>query len=297
MKKLAFIGNSEPPEKLLEIFRKFTPGNSGVWKNLQGVDNYKDADYFAVIDYLPPSVQVDESKCIFLGAHPETMQAYRNMDSYKGLKMYDARKTFGFGEWWIKYDYDYLSKLQPPAKTKNLACIVSDANTQPYHKKRRDFLERFCDKHGDKIDVYGRITPWGSIKNSYKGACGSLDPRGAAATGGNDHMSGKESVYEQYKYVIEFDATGKYYFSERVFDSLLLWAMPFYWGGENLHDFIPYDSFRYLNIDGDGQDVLLFLSDPLLYEKSLPDIAQARNVLLNRYHIWARTHEAIFGES
>lgn len=299
MKKIAFVGNSEPPKRLLEIFRKFTPNKSGIWGQLQGVDNYKDADYFGVIDWLPSEIrnQVDENKCIFLGAHPETMHAYKDMSNYKGLKMYDCKNSFGFGEWWIKYDYDYLINLQPIQKTKSLTSIVSDANSQEYHRKRREYLERFCNKYSSKIDLYGRIKPWGSLINCYKGACGSLDPRGSAATGGqNDHMSGKENVYETYNFAIEFDATGKHYFSERVFDCLLLWCMPIYWGGENLHLYIPKESFMYLDINGDGSDFINKL-DKNLYEKSLPYIAEARNLLLNKYHIWARCHEAIFGVS
>lgn len=290
MKNIAFIGNSESPAKLLELFRPFTPGCSGVWGQLKGVPHYKEADYFAVIDYLPPGLGVDESKCIFLGAHPETMQAYKNMDNYKGFKMYDCKNTFGFGEWWLKYDYDYLTALKPMTKPKNLACIMSDANSQSYHTKRRDYLEKFCNNYGKEIDVYGRIKPWGSIIPSYKSHCGSANP-GAEA---NDHMSGKESVYETYKYALEFDATGKYYFSERIFDCLLLWCMPVYWGGESLHTFIPGESFKYLNIDGDGTDVIAALHSDL-YEKSLPAISKARDLLLNKYHVWARTHEAIFG--
>lgn len=294
MKNIAFIGNSQSPDKLLELFKTFTPNRSGIWGQLKGVDNYKDADYFGVIDYLPDNIrhQVDEHKCVFLGAHPESMQAYRNMDHYKGLAMFDCAKTFGFGEWWIKYDYDYLSALKPMQKTKELACIMSNADPHPYHKKRRAYLERFCDNYGKQIDVYGRIKPWGSIMDSYKGHCGVLQP-GAKE---NDHMSGKESVYETYKYALEFDATGKCYFSERIFDCLLLWCMPMYWGGQSLHEFIGARSFKYLDIKEDGTDVITCV-DSNLYEVAIPHITEARNLLLNHLQVWARIHTIIFGRN
>ncbi len=293
MKKLAFIGNSEPPAKLLELFRKMTPGQSGIWGQLQGVDNYEEADYFAVIDYLPNHLigKIDESKCVFLGAHPETMSAYRNMDCYNGLRMYDCKKEFGFGEYWIKYDYDYLTALQPIQKTKQLGCIMSDARTQSYHRARLEWLERYTNQANiGEFDLHGRIVPFtDNMKKYYKGACGSYDPRGAAASGGNNHMIGKEEVYESHKFMVEFDAPGANYFSERVFDCLLLWAVPIYWGGR-LRGHLPHQSFIELDINGNGQE-LARVDD---YDMRVKYIAEARDLLLNQYQIWPRVHHAIF---
>ena len=297
MKKIAFIGNSEPPERLLELFRKMTPNNSGIWKNLVGVDNYREAEVFGVIDSVPAGLGIDETKCVFLGAHPESMHAYRDMSRYRGIKMYDCKETFGFGEWWLKYDYDYLSALKPMRKPKQIGAIVSDATSQDYHKKRIAWLQRFTDRPDlISFDLYGRIKPRTvNMQKFYKGPCGSYDPRGHASSGGNDHMCGKEEVYEEHVYMIEFDATGANYFSERVFDCLLLWAMPIYWGGAGLHKYIPAESFRYLDIGGSGDDVKAILNEHP-YDKALPYIAKARDLLLNKYQIWARCHEAIFGE-
>lgn len=293
MKKLAFIGNSEPPAKLLRLFSKFTPNRSEIWGELKGVDNYKDADYFAVIDVLPDHLrsQVDERKCVFLGAHPESMHAYQDMSKFNGIKMYDCRHIFGYGEWWLKYDYDYLMGLQPPNKINDLCCIMSDANSQIYHKIRRNYIEKFCHNHPNKLNLHGRIKPWGILKEAYKGRCGSNNE---SADNGNDHMSGKEEVYANHKYAIEFDAIGENYFSERIFDCLLMWCMPLYWGGKNLHKYIPKESFSYLSLNSYGNDVRDVI-DSNIYEKALPLIAEARQILLNKLQIWPRTHEAIFG--
>lgn len=294
MKKIAFIGNSEPPAKLLDLFKKMTPGCSGEWGELKGVDNYKDADYFGVIDYLPSGLGIDESKCVFLGAHPPGMQAYKDMSNYKGLKMYDCKNTFGFGEWWLKYDYDYISNLKPMEKANQLGCIMSNADSQPYHKARLNWLRFFVDNNLDTFNLYGRIIPFtDNMKKYYRGVCGSYDPRGAATSGGNDHMSGKEEVYETHKYMIEFDAPGEFYFSERVFDCLFLWAVPVYWGCRNLNNFLPEKSFISLDITGDGSD---FISLKDNYEERLPAITQARELLLNEYQLWPRIHQAIFGK-
>ena len=294
MNKLAFVGNSEPPAKLLELFRKQTPGNSGCWGNLQGIDNYEQADYFGVIDVIPNDLRnrIREDKCVFLGAHPETMQAYRDMSSYKGIKMYDLKYNSGFLEWWIKYDYDMIKALQPPTKTEVLGAIVSNARTQVYHTKRLDFLERFC-YNVDKFNLYGRINPTGSLIKHYKYACGSIDARGASASGGNDHMSGKEEVYLQHKYMIEFDATGEHYFSERVLDCLFLWSLPIYWGGNALPKYLPEGSYFLLDINGNGDDIKSLIKTDF-YERNIDNIAKARNILLDELQLWPRIHQAIY---
>lgn len=298
MKKIAFVGNGEPPSKLLEIFKKQTPGRSGVWGELQGVDNYRDADYYMVIDWLPADSGIDSKKCIFLGAHPETVRPYRDMSGYTGLKMFDCKKTFGFGEWWLNLDYDYLKALQPPQKTKQLGCIMSNADNDKSHILRRAWLDRFTSKIDStetEFNLYGRINPFTSpMKKYYHGALGSSNPHGAASTGGNDHMSGKEQVYLDHKYMLEFDNIGEYYFSERIFDSILLYAMPIYWGGRRLHQYIGENSFKYLNIEGDGNDVL-DIANSDFYERHIDDLAKARNILLDELQLWPRTHEAIFG--
>jgi hypothetical protein len=295
MKKLAFIGNSEPPSKLLEIWRKQTPGRSGIWGQLEGIANYKDADYFMVVDVLPSGLGIDPKKCIFLGAHPPGMKPYADMSNYTCLAKADCKDMVGFLEWWIKYDYDYLKALQAPTKTKLLGAVMSNADTMPHHKSRKDWLKRFCQRDNLDFNLHGRIQPDNKqIARYYRGACGSWDPRGAAASGGNDHMSGKEQFYLDHKYVFEFDAVGRHYFSERILDSMLLWAMPLYWGGEGMHEVLPPESFRYLNINGDGQDMLDIVNSGF-YEQHIGDLTKARDILLDELQLWPRTHKLIFG--
>lgn len=303
MKKIAFVGNGEPPAKLLEIFKKMTPGRSGTWGELQGTDNYKDADYFMVIDWLPSDSGIDPKKCIFLNAHPETVRPYRDMSGYQCFAKIDAKEGLGFLEWWLSYDYDYLKALEPPTKFKRLGCIMSNADNDKSHILRRQWLKRFCGKlqtnnhpiyFNQQFDLYGRIIPeTQAIKNYYKNPLGSSSPQGAAATGGkNDHMSGKEQVYLEYKYMIEFDNIGSHYFSERVLDCMLLWAIPLYWGG-NL-DVLPCGSFHYIDINGDGEDVLK-ISNSDFYERNIENLAKAREILLDELQIWPKCHKIIFG--
>jgi len=290
MKKLAFIGNSEQPQKLLDTFRKMTPGRSGVWGNLVGTGNLDEADCYAVIDKLTSDYShIPENKCVFLGAHPETLKYYQDMDGFNALAKFDCKHTLGFLEWWITYDYDYLSKLQPMPKTKLLGTIVSNSSSDDSHRVRREFLERMCSQNPGILDIYGRIRPFGSLVSHYKGACGQYSVQHAG-----DYWSGKEPVYEQYKYMLEFDNVGEHYFSERILDCMLLWAMPIYWGGRGVHKVLPATSFKYLDINGHGDDVRNIINSRF-YEEHLPELSEARHILLNEVQVWPKVHKAIFG--
>ncbi len=290
MAKLAFMGNGRYPKELLETLRKMTPGRLGVWGQLTGTDNIDEADYFAVIDRKPQGLEyIPDNKCVYLGAHPETMPGqYQNMDSTQAFAKFDCRHTIGFLETWISYSYDYLLKLQPMPKTRLLGAIVSNSHSDHSHTIRKLFLERMCTVNPGVLDIYGRIVPWGSLTAHYKGVCGQVNKSQG------DYWSGKEPVYEQYKYMIEFDNIGENYFSERVLDCLLLWAMPIYWGGKGVHRVLPDNSFRYFNIEGNGYDVIDIIKSGF-YEQHIQDIAKARDILLNEQQIWPKCHKAIFG--
>jgi hypothetical protein len=282
MRKIAFLGNGETPARLLQLFSRMTPGCHGIWQDLQGVEDVSEADYVVAIDRFPARPDVPVSKRILLGAHPEGVINHNAMHGEEAFKIVSMANTFGFGEWWIKHDYDYLSRLEPPFKTAQLGAIVSDSNTVSAHRLRRAFLERFCRYHPGVLDLYGRIKPWGALTSYY---CG---PLGQASSSGGQYWFGKEPVYKRYRYMLEFDVVGEHYFSERVFDCLLLWALPIYSGGAGISRYLPEESFRRLVLTGNGDEVAEWAKDDTCYVSSLPAIAEARDILLNKLQLWPR---------
>jgi hypothetical protein len=293
MKSLAFIGNGEPPAVLFNMWRKQTPGRSGVWGQLRGVDNYKEADIFAVIDKLPGGCDVDPSRCVFLGAHPPGAASYADMRNQPCLAKADCRETVGFLEWWIDHDYDFLQALEPPAKPKPLVCIISGNKTNNSHQSRLSWLNRFTSRSEElPLDLYGRIKPvTARMQRYFRGELGNWD-----GSRGGGHMAGKEHAYLEHKYAIEFDVLGEHYFSERVLDSMLLWSMPIYWGCPRLEQYLPVGSFRRLDIDGNGNDVLEILASDH-YEQNIGELREARRVLLDELQLWPRVHKLVFGQS
>lgn len=277
--KVCFIYNPWPNEKTLDLYRKMTPKSSGVWKDLVAVTDQRDADWCVVVDDTDRPMNNDRT--LYVGAHPYIAgyEGYRDLSRFP--HKLDLKDTFGFGEWWLKYDWDYLNELEPPEKDKNCCWIISDS-VGGFGRERRKQLAR---EMNGLIDVYGRISGVGA------GILGSKNQDGG------DHMCGKEDVLRRYRYSVEVDVgPTRNYFSERVFDSLLMWCMPLVWGGTNLEEYLPKDCFRYIDIYGTGKDILEICKTDVR-EKNLNAIREARNLLLNKYNIFARAYEYIKANS
>lgn len=303
---VCFFQGDLKPADLLKTFRKMTPGGTGVWKDMIGVPNPVLADYFVVIDYT--TIQHEKflvpERTIYLGAHPTSCEGYHCFDGKSALSKFDCRDTFGFGEWWINFDYDYLTNLLPMDKTVNLSSIISNQRYYDYHQRRVEFLKEYCTRYPSTINIHGR---WScapgeeEIQKHYKGVCGVPD---YAPNYLNSYWGGKEGVLSNSRYVLEFDMgaspkQGKCenYFSERLFDDMLLWCMPLYYGGTNLEKYLPRESFEYVDIfnDQNAAHSIFAISNSNLRERNLRAIAEARDLLLNKYQIWPRVYDAIKG--
>ena len=267
--KVCFIYSPETNERFLEIIRKMTPDRSGKWKDMEATINLDEADWFVVIDDTP--LNLPEERTLYICAHPYIKGYSGYKDQSKHKHKLDLRDTFGFGEWWLNYDYDYLTNLKKPEKTKETCFILSNAEGD-YGRTQRKLFAKHLEQQG--INVYGRI------KGVGKGELGINDK--------NNYWFGKEEVLRQHKYSIEIDIGHTLnYFSERVFDSLLMWCKPLYWGSTNVEQYLPKDSFQYIDIYADRLPEL----QPINYLA----IKEARDLLLNKYQLWPRVYNFICG--
>jgi len=300
MIKVFFTQTEHSSEYTLKMLSKMTPNRSGKWKNLIGTTNIDEADFIVVIDYTVQKIPKNKP-VIYLGAHPTVCKGYQNYDNKEAFAKFDCRNTVGFIEWWLKDDYDALMAMKLPKKTKDLSCIISNQRVYDYHRKRIEFLKEFCEKFPDRIDIYGRIKPKkeeGVILKSFKGVVGK-DTNVSNYL--NSYWYGKKNALESYRYSLEFDMGNSpemgndcfYYFSERLVDSLLMWCMPIYYGGTQIHKFLPINSFRYLNLFKDTPEYVIKIINSNFREDHLKDIEKARYLILNELQIWARVWRAI----
>ena len=291
--KVCILQTEWPNDKVLRHYAKMTSGRKGIWKDMIGVTSINEADYVAVIDYT--TQDIGKKPAVYLGAHPLGMAGYRGFENApNAIAKYDLRHTFGFGEWWLEEDYDTLSALDNPIKTKTLSCILSDKTINPGHKQRIKFVEGFCAKYSKRLDLYGRINPKRDsiLYDSYRGILG-FDRRHLNYA---EHFNcGKTSALLPYEYTLEFDDewSSRCYFSERVFDDLLLWCMPIYSGGLDIGKFIPENSIVPFNRGTTQPEEIIEIIDSGFRDKHIEDIREARHLLLNKYQVWARVYSGI----
>ena len=292
--KVCFLSwHFQSPELFLQTLLKMTPNRSGKWQNMEAVTDPFKADFCCVFDgYSGP---MPEDRVIYFGQHPDCCkQSFRRWGDKKALLRLPLDKFLNPGEWWISHDYDTLIALQPPAKTKKAICAITYQTHNPMYAQRPLFMAEYFKNYTD-IDLYGRpqerFQADPVLRGVYKGCLGFDKPDGKIG----QHLVGKDVLID-YRYSVEFDVgpTNNFYFSERFYDALLLWAMPIYFGSESVHIFIPYGSFLYFDAFR-CQDIHRINSviNSDVREQSLPLITQARELLLNKYQTWPYVYDVV----
>lgn len=292
--RICFLQTEWKNDVLLKHLSKMTPNRSGKWKNMEATADINKADVIVVIDYT--SQELPKGKpVIYIGGHPTVCPGHQSFKDKECIASFNSDTELGFIEWWLKDDYDTLSAMKSPEKTKDLSCILSNQRTYDYHRKRIEFMTEFCNQYPGKVDIYGRIKPQKGEESLLKHFKGELGENIAFS-----HWYGKKAALAPYRYSLEFDMGSspdmgvcRHYFSERLVDSLLMWCMPFYYGGINTGDYIPgvipIDPFM------DSPEYILNIVNSNEREHNIDKIAEARNLLLNRWQIWPRIYNVIKG--
>jgi len=290
MIKVCFVSwHFKDTATFLKNIIKMTPQKSGKWKDMVAVTNPDEADFCAVFD--GTNIKVPFDRTLFFGEHPDCLQSYREWEDIECLGKFPLKQYLNPGEWWLEYDYDYLMNLKPPQKHKNLLCVFTAHTHTAMYVKRKNFVANFCEQYSD-IDLFGRpsanFTNDVVLKKYYKGVLGKTNPENVTG----DHQLGKEILVD-YKYSLEFDVgPTQNYISERFYDAMLLWCMPFYFGSNNVDKYLPKKSFRYIDMEK-GADQITKAIKNNYYEQNIDEIAKARDLLLNKYQIWPYVHDVI----
>ncbi len=96
----------------------------------------------------------------------------------------------------------------------------------------------------------------------------------------------KEKGIQDYKYSIAIEnSSQENYFTEKIIDCLLLWSMPIYWGCPNISNFFPEHSFYEIELEK-PQEIHSIIERPI-EKKNIEAMKEARNLILNKYNIWA----------
>ncbi len=168
------------------------------------------------------------------------------------------------------YDYDFLKGYDTiPDKNIVLASINSNMNDLPGHKLRADFVTAMCDNNVN-FDLYG-TSNWAKFKQ-YKGPT----------------IFGKWPIYSKAKYVLAIEnEISPLYWTEKFTDAILCYSMPIYYGSDKISDYFPEGSYIPLDINKKSAiDELKSIINSDYYEKNLPALIEARNLILNKHNLF-----------
>lgn len=163
--------------------------------------------------------------------------------------------------------YDALRNSKLPQKTREMSIIVSNKTFSAGHLKRFHFVRKLKQRYGDRIDFFGK---------DFKPVVDKWD------------------ALAPYKYTIAIEnSSERFYFTEKIMDGFLAGCHVVYNGCTNIGDYFPQPAMTRLDID--DFEAACRTIDGLLnsdtYEKSVPDIVNARQRTLDDYnflHIIAR---------
>ena len=298
MIKIAFLSwHFATPQIFLDSIIKMTPGRSGIWKNIQATVNLKEADYYFIMDGYNEILPDAENKAIYFCEHPETPASpgHKTFSGKPALVKLFLHKYLNPGEWWISYDYDYLSALVlPPTKTKKLFVAHTYQTHHDMYHARAKFTAEFIRQYGGfEFDLYGRprekFEADELLMRRYKGVLG-IEKYDALK---GEHIIGKDAIAD-YEYSIEYDVGPcENYFSERFYDALLLWTTPIYFGCQNIEKYIPHKNKAYYMFNQHELTDTNHVYDCIQQPKYWAEIAEVRDLLLNKYQMWAYCHDVV----
>ncbi|MBD1934718.1 MULTISPECIES: glycosyltransferase family 10 domain-containing protein [Cyanophyceae] len=170
--------------------------------------------------------------------------------------------------WYHQNSFRELNEMKPPEKVKICSWITSGISRSANHRKRLEFM-KLLKSSEVKFDLYGRDLPdWAN---------------------GQGVVNNKWYVMAPYYYnlAIENYAENDWYVSEKLWDCLLAWCLPIYYGGSAADKLLPPGSFiRLPSLDEKGLEVIKEItSTPDYWYAARDAIAEARQIILHKLNL------------
>lgn len=268
-------------KELTRLYKTLSPNCHGKWGNIQISNNLNECEYVLISDQSDEDIPLNK-KVIFFGREPYIIGRYNYTKTNLHLSFHHEQgQTWLPQTWWLNLSYDQLIELKAEHINKNkfISAIDSGKVLTPNHKLRVDTIYKLNTICQSKFDIYGYI-------------CNKMN--GNNIKGTLPHRS-KESGLLNYKFNLCIEnCNTDYYFSEKFIDPLLCWTMPVYFGCNKISNFFPKGS--YYAINPSNKDYINEINDLInsdYYEKNIPNIKKARDLILNQYNLLPTLHRAL----
>jgi hypothetical protein len=277
-------------------FFRQTPGEKSVWGNYEFFENIEvdECDFWVVYDTIltettvncpkehtliitgePPSVK--QYKAAYLAqfatvvtchrelSHPRVFLSHPAQPWHVGRRVQNGVST-GFTK-----NYDELASAPFVSKERQISVITSNKTITSGHRKRIEFVNALKNHFGERIEVFGR---------------------------GIRDVEDKWDAIAPYKYhVVLENSSFPDYWTEKLTDSFLAGAFPFYYGCPNLSDYFQENSYRPIDVHDSAAAINVIeraLSEGV-YEKHQADLVRAKVAVLNKYNLYALIAEICDG--
>lgn len=172
--------------------------------------------------------------------------------------------------WYHQNSFRELNEMEAPTKERFCSWITSGINRSENHQRRLDFL-KLMQEEGVEFDLYGRNLPkWSKSKGEL-----------------NNKWRGMAPYY--YNLAVENYVENDLYVSEKLWDSLLAWCLPIYYGGPAADKLLPKGSFlRLPSMDEKGLKYIQEVTaTPDAWHEAKEAIAEARQIILHELNLLA----------
>jgi len=275
--RLFFYGQNRQPEQLL----RQTPQGKGIWKNVRFLleDSPDPFDFLVVFGSGHPMIResINPENTLFIGSEPPAIKTYpkgylaqfasvisSDPDAqHPNLKLSQQGYPWfcGLSDDHIKL-YDAYRSEPLPDKTKLMSVVCSSKSKKEGHRKRFEFVKQLKEIFGDDLDLYGN---------------------------GQNFVPDKADAIRPYKYHITIEnSESPDYWSEKLADSYLEGAFPFYTGCPNISDYFSEDAYLPINLD-DLDATVATIKKAIKnqrYEQSLNALHTAKFQILDEYNLF-----------
>lgn len=284
---------------------KQTPNHFGVWGNIQILATAQQPDYLLLYQYDFPKPQakqpwwklgtnntpqkevidlerrygISKERIIFLLREPPLEEVIeKNKINYQLATQHcgyvsgpdDDAPTPDYmpAIWYVGHSFDELASGKIPEKVKPCSWITSGISRTENHRRRLTFLQMLQESEV-KFDLYGRRLP------QWANSCGVVENKWNAMA----------PYY--YNLAIENYAENDLYVSEKLWDSLLSWCLPIYYGGSAADRLLPKGSFlRLPSMDEKGIAYIKEVTSSLdPWYEAKDKIAEARQIILHELNL------------
>ena len=264
-----------------------TPGGKGVWDDIQfTLDPVEACDYLIMLNnrkanktkaHCPKEnvwaiMQEPYVKYLYdwiVEGHESYSKVFTHCPPSNDQKYIPSQPAI---PWHVTRTFDQLTHEKIPQKSKNISWILSKLTFLPGHRKKMALLNFLKQKSKYEIDLFGR---------------------------GIRYIQDKWDGLAAYKYSIAIENTsGPDYWTEKIADCFLTWTVPIYWGCTNLENYFPKESF--IRIDVEKHEESLKKIKEIIenddWEKRIPALEVARNLVLHKYQIFPYLSELIHSQ-